>query len=176
MGIEYYENDNVLNGHPLDTRMMRIKCPSCVGKGRHKIMSWDIPVKNGYGNPWDHYCRCIGNADLINATIEAGKQEAAAKLRGGGDDDDDDDESSKPKSQQTIKNPAFGIYADDKVKSIHQWLELIVEKNMPLGDVECKTMQGNVKYTAVKSTKTVMDTAHRLVRIVEDKIAKMTMA
>ena len=61
----------------------------------------------------------------------------------------------------------------DKVKALNQWIELIVLKNMPIKDIECPIMREHVKYTSVKSSKTVVDTAHYLVSRVEKKIAAM---
>ena len=61
----------------------------------------------------------------------------------------------------------------DEVKALNQWIELIVLKNMPIKDIECPIMREHVKYTSVKSSKTVVDTAHYLVSQVEKKIAAM---
>ena len=42
---------------------------------------------------------------------------------------------------------------------------------MAISDVECPIMQEHVKYPQVKCKKTVVDTIHRLVILVEQKIA-----
>ncbi len=46
-------------------------------------------------------------------------------------------------------------------------------KNMPIYDIECEVEREMVRYGKVKSVKTVLDTAHNLVEIVEQKIVNM---
>ena len=53
------------------------------------------------------------------------------------------------------------------------WIMKIVLKNMPIYDIECEVEREMVRYTKVKSVKTVLDTAHNLVEIVEQKISNM---
>lgn len=98
------------------------------------------------------------------------RAELEAKQREEADDDDDEDDS-KPKAQSTLGNPNYGFIPDTEVLSLYYWLRLITLKNMPISDVDCKIMQDTVRYAKVTCSKTVMDTAHRLVRIVEDKIS-----
>ena len=44
---------------------------------------------------------------------------------------------------------------------------------MPIYNIECKVECEMVCFSQVKSVKTVLDTSHHLVAIVEDKISKM---
>ena len=83
------------------------------------------------------------------------------------------DEGRAPPPTTGQRMLGSGFIASDEVKSLNQWIELIVLKNMAIRDVECSIMRNNVKYPQVKSTKTVMDTAHYLVARVEKKIADM---
>jgi hypothetical protein len=53
------------------------------------------------------------------------------------------------------------------------WITKIVKKNMPIYDIECELEREMVRFPKVKSVKTVLDTSHLLVAIVEDKIASM---
>ena len=50
---------------------------------------------------------------------------------------------------------------------------MICVKGIPISHIDCKIMQALVKYPAVTSSKTVLETGHELVIIVEKKIAKM---
>ncbi len=169
MGIEYFENDNLLtNGNGFGVKMMRIRCPSCVMKKAHEPRQWEIPVKHGYQNPWKHYESCVKDPELIRQTYVYGKQQIEAAQRR--DRDGDDGGVSVPINQSTLGDT---FLATAEVKSLHMWIRLITLKNLPLGDVECKITRESVKWPQVKSKKTVMDTAHRLVRIVEDKIGNM---
>jgi hypothetical protein len=54
------------------------------------------------------------------------------------------------------------------------WITKIVIKNMPIYDIECKVEHEMVRFPQMKSVKTVLDTSHHCVAIVEGKISKMT--
>jgi hypothetical protein len=53
------------------------------------------------------------------------------------------------------------------------WITKIVMKNMPIYDIECPVERDKVRFPKAKSVKTVLDTSHHLVAIVEEKIATM---
>ena len=61
----------------------------------------------------------------------------------------------------------------NKVKSLKMWIDLITKKGMAISDVECPIMHEHVKHPEVKCKTTVVDTIHRLVMLVEQKIAAM---
>ncbi len=44
---------------------------------------------------------------------------------------------------------------------------------MPIFDIECEVEREMVCFSQVKSVKTVLDTSHHLVAIVEEKISKL---
>ena len=76
----------------------------------------------------------------------------------------------KPPVQQSLSKM---IHVSDNILSLHMWIQKIVIKNMPIYDIECEVEREMVRYGKVKSVKTVLDTAHNLVEIVEQKIANM---
>jgi hypothetical protein len=78
---------------------------------------------------------------------------------------------SKPALQQTLSTCNF--LPSKAILLIHMWITKIVIKNMPIYDIDCKVEHETVCFPQVKSVKTVFDTSHHLVAIVEEKISKM---
>jgi hypothetical protein len=78
---------------------------------------------------------------------------------------------SKPALQQTLST--YNFLPSEAILLIHIWITKIVIKNMPIYDIECEVKREMVCFPQVKSVKTVIDTSHHLVAIVEEKISKM---
>ena len=120
------------------------------------------------GNQWSHYVTCIGNTEELHEIIRRRRREKAEADAARREEDGD---APLPLRGQGMLGSAFVV--SEEVKALNQWIELIVMKGMPISDVECPIMREHVKYTNVKSSKTVMDTAHYLVSRVEKKIANL---
>ena len=78
---------------------------------------------------------------------------------------------SKPALQQTLST--YNFLPSEAILLIHIWITKIVIKNMPIYDIECEVKREMVCFPQVKLVKTVLDTSHHLVTIVEEKISKM---
>jgi hypothetical protein len=79
--------------------------------------------------------------------------------------------SKQPLLQQTLST--YNFLPSEAILSIHMWITKIVMKNMPIYDIECEMECEMVCFPKVKMVKTVLDTLHHLVAIVEDKISNM---
>jgi hypothetical protein len=86
------------------------------------------------------------------------------------------DEQSKAMSKQPLLQQTLSTYnflPSEAILSIHIWITKIVMKNMPIYDIKCEVEHKMVCFPKVKMVKTVLDTSHHLVAIVEDKISNM---
>jgi hypothetical protein len=79
--------------------------------------------------------------------------------------------SKPPLLQQTLS--AYNFLPSKLILSIDMWITKIGMKNMPIYYIESEVECEMVCFPKVKSVKTVLDTSHHLVAIVEDKIATM---
>lgn len=159
---------DVSNIYAVGKSMMLIECPNCKDKKSSKPYVFDGPVNKGYGNAWDHYKRCVGDDNKLADNYNRRKAEqlaAAAAAQNGGDESTS---TSSPSRQTSLPFSASGF-----VKSLYNWLALICLKGIAICNVDCKLMQSLVKHPEVKSSKTVIETMHELVIIVEEKIAMM---
>ena len=78
---------------------------------------------------------------------------------------------SKPALQQTLST--YNFLPSKAILLIHMWITKIVIKNMPIYDIECKVEHEMVRFPQMKSVKSVLDTSHHFVAIVEEKIPKI---
>jgi len=155
------------NIHAVGTNMIHIECPNCKAKKSSKPYVFDDTKRKGYGNAWDHYCRCVGNNQTVCDNYNRRRSEqlaAAAAAQNGGDEST----STSPSRQTSLPFAASNV-----VKSLYNWLVLICLKGIAICNVDCTIMRSTVKYPEVKSSKTVIETMHELVIIVEEKIAMM---
>ena len=85
MDFRYYQHlDETNTKWKLGEKMIWIGCPNCresdgISDGIYKY-SIDVPIKNGFTNPSNHFTRCVGSkVDMKNFVQErmAAKQEAA---------------------------------------------------------------------------------------------------
>ena len=133
-----------------------------------KVRHWILKASQGLGNAWQHYLGCVGSPEeLKRMVLEARAEKIIEEEELRRTNTNGDPPPPPARAQRTLGN-AFVL--SDVVRSLFMWIELIVKKNIPITHVDDPLMQSYVKYGAVKSRKTVMDTAHRLVRIVEEKI------
>ena len=143
-----------------------VSCPNCIKKGVAQPKSWRLAAAQGLGNAWIHFRACIDDDAALEQMIKAARHAKAesqrAKAKGRGD-------PPPPPSGQATLGSAFVV--PNQVKSLKMWIDLIVKKGMAISEVECPVMQEHVKHPYVKDKKTVMDTIHRLVMLVEKKIA-----
>ena len=138
--------------------MIWIGCPNCkesdgISDGIYKY-SIDVPIKNGFTNPSNHFTRCVGSkVDMTKIVQErmAAKQEAAKREVQVGSNAV---RVKKPPVQQSLSKD---FHVSDEILSLHMWIQKIVIKNMPIYDIECEVEREMVRYGKVKSVKTVLD-------------------
>ncbi len=168
MDYKYYENEDALNSMKfmLGKNMIWVGCPNCKS-GTLYTYSTDFSVKRGFTNPCDHFVRCVNNNNNMMKIVHARLH--AKQLQK--EQDEQSKAVSKPTLQQTLST--YNFLPSEAIPLIHMWITKIVIKNMPIYGIECKVEHEMVCFPQVKSVKTVLDTSHHLVAIVEEKISKM---
>ncbi len=147
--------------------MIWVGCPNCKSKAIYKY-SLDFPVKRGFTNPSNHFVSCVGSNDNTVKILQACQN---AKLF-----EKEQDEWSKAMSKQPLLQQTLSTYnflPSEAILSIHMWITKIVMKNMRIYDIKCEVEREMVHFPKVKTGKTVLNTLHHLVAIVEDKISNM---
>jgi hypothetical protein len=105
-------------------------------------------------------------AEIVNQRLEVQAAKVAEEKR-----NSRNGKTTVPSVQQTLQN--YNFLPSRTVLSQNLWIKAITLKNMPIHHVEFPIQQDLVLYPHVKSSKTVLDTAHHLVMIVEEKIGRM---
>ena len=147
--------------------MIWVGCPNC--KSKDYKYSIDFSVTRGYTNPVNHFLSCAGSTDNVIEIVQA--RQNAKQLTKPQEQGSKKAESEQPVLQQTLSTCNFP--PSEFILSIHMWITKIVIKNMPIYDVKCAAEREMVHYSKVKLVKTVIDTSHFLMAIVEDKISNM---
>jgi hypothetical protein len=144
--------------------MIWVGCPNCKSEAIYKY-SLDFSVMRGFTNPCNHLVSCVGSNDNMVKIVQACQN---AKLL-----EKDQDERSKAVSKQPVLQQTLSTYnfiPSEAILSIHMWITKIVMKNMTIYfDIECEVEREMVRSPKLKTVKTVLDTLHHLVAIVEDK-------
>jgi hypothetical protein len=171
MDFRYYEHQDETNTKlKLGEKMIWIGCPNCKKSDGIYKYSINVPIRNGFTNPPNHFTRCVGSKVNMTKVV----QECMAAKKSQEEQEEQDGSNAvrvkKPPFQQSLTK---NFHVSDKILSLHMWIQKIVIKNMPIYDIECEVEHEMVRYSKVKSVKTVLDTAHNLVEIVEQKISNM---
>ena len=166
MDFKKYDNDDLHSKHPLGTKMYWFGCPNCKEGDTYKYTVRQ-PVNWGYKNPSDHFYKCVGCPVSVEKILKERSEIKAAQLAE--EKRDGKVAATATRVQQTLQH--YHFLPSKQVRSLNMWIKFISLKNMPVGLVECDIQRELVAYPEVRSTKTVLATAHHLVEIVEQKIA-----
>ena len=142
-----------------DIKGIHVKCLDC--------KAWDKVTKlsNGYTNHLSHWRSCV-KEKYDELLAERWKERCKTEADVNDGLISAADAASKKKQQQLMTITNWH-------RSLNMWLEHIVLKNGALSDVQCEISRSHMRYPEVKSTKTVVDMAHHLVEVIEEKIARM---
>jgi len=173
MDYMYYDNAIDNRKFKLSEKMVWIGCPNCKGTKDQSAYRYsvDLPVKNGFTNPSNHFIACVSSSSNLNAIVEA--RQCAKLSQNEQDDGSKKTRSKQPSVQQTLSGLNF--LPSECILSIDMCITKIVIKNMPIYDIECLVERDMVQFPKVKSMKTVLDTSHHLVAIVEEKIGTVNL-
>ncbi len=148
-------------------KMIWVGCPNCKSEAIHKY-SLDFSVKRGFTNSGNHLVSCVGSNNNMVKIVQACHN---AKLLEKEQDEQSKAVSKQPLLQQTLST--YNFLPSKAILSIHMWITKFVMKNMPIYDIKCEVEREMVCFPKVMTVKTVLNTLHHLVAIVEDKISNM---